>query len=97
MKLNNIFYAVYPNNGKQYIFELPSLEMEISKGERLSVHCVNGDQIVRAASHNFVVPRQLARATAKAMGGYFPLAKATGRVVQKTVDAVEAFEENTDE
>lgn len=80
MKYTNIFYAKHPNGDKQYIFELPYLDNKVAKGDKLRVTCKSGEKTVIATSENLIVAEEVAKATASAMGGYWPLAQAVGKI-----------------
>lgn len=80
MKYTNIFYAKHPGNDKQYIFALPFLDNKVAKGDRLRVACRDGEKTVIATSENWIVTEELAKATTSAMGEYWPLAQAYGKM-----------------
>ena len=92
MKMHNIFFAKYAPEGKQYIFELPSFDATVNTGDRLVVCCKDGESVAFAASKNFLVPREVARAIAAAMGGYWPLAHAKTKVCRLYKTVVEDVE-----
>ena len=80
MKYTNIFFAKHPGNDKQYIFELPFLDNKVAKGDKLRVACRDEYKTVIATSENLIVTEDVAEATASAMGGYWPLAQAVGKI-----------------
>lgn len=94
MKYTNIFYARHPGREKLYIFALPNLDLEVNKGDKLRVKCKSGDKTVIAAGPNWIIPCRLAQDTTKAMGGYWPLATAFGKVEAVCIDQVKPFEPN---
>ena len=91
MKYTNIFYAKHPGNDKQYIFALPSLDNKVAKGDKLRVTCKSGNKTVIATSENWIVTETLAEATASAMGGYWPIAQAYGKMECVNVEQLYPF------
>ena len=91
MKYTNIFYAKHPGNDKQYIFSLPFLDNKVAKGDKLGVTCRDGCKTVIATSENWIVTEELAEATASAMGGYWPLAQAYGKMECVNVEQLSPF------
>lgn len=91
MKYTNIFYAKHPGNDKQYIFALPFLDNKVAKGDKLRVTCKSGEKTVIATSENWIVTEKLAKATTAAMGGYWPLAQAYGKIECVNVEQLFSF------
>lgn len=91
MKYTNIFYAKYPSRDKQYIFELPDLNIKISKGDKLRILGKHGESDVIATSESLIVTEDVAEATASAMGGYWPLAQAYGKIECVNVEQFSPF------
>lgn len=92
MKYTNIFFAKHPHNEKQYIFGLPNLDTQINRGDKLLVKCKSGEKIVVATGPNWIIPSKLAKATASAMGGYWPLAESVGKMTYVSVEQLAPFE-----
>ena len=96
MKLHNLVYCKHDeSHNRAYLYELP-LNAEVKAGEKLCVEDRNGEHVIPAFSRNFFADSEVTEIICTANGGYYPPAKAIGKVKTHeftvTQDCVEKFD-----
>ena len=97
MKYHNLVYIKHPDEKRRsYLYELP-LDADIKCGDRILVRDNHGEHIGEATSPNFYCSSTMTKTLCECNGGYYPPAKAIGKVntIMVYQDVVNTFEEES--